>query len=91
MSPLSPLTTIETIVAEQIKTKAALAETEAPDFFPLDFLDARERGLSRIIAWLLNSDGSHAQSTRFLGSSGPPLSVTSSSAALLMKGRNVMQ
>jgi hypothetical protein len=66
MSPASLLTEIESVVAEQRSAKAATAETEAPEFYPLDFLDTRERGLSRIFAWLLDPNGSHAQGIRFL-------------------------
>lgn len=66
MPPSVLLAEIAEIVMARQKTKLAGAETTAPDFFPLEFLDTRERGLSRIIAWLLDPHGSHAQGSRFL-------------------------
>jgi hypothetical protein len=50
----------------QHATKALYAERLAPDFSIFDFLDTRENGLSRVIAWLLDPSGSHAQGERFL-------------------------
>jgi hypothetical protein len=46
--------------------RAAEVEQTAPEFSILEFLDTRENGLSRILAWLLNPRGSHAQGSRFL-------------------------
>ncbi len=41
-------------------------ERLAPTFTPFQFLDVGENGLSRVIAWLLDPSGSHAQGDRFL-------------------------
>lgn len=48
------------------KAKKVYAERIAPDFSPLEFLDTRENGLSRILAWLLDPGGNHAQGPAFL-------------------------
>lgn len=38
----------------------------APRFDPFDFLDARENGLSRMLAWMLDPRGSHGQGAVFM-------------------------
>lgn len=54
------------IITARQRATAARASTTAPEFTPLDFLDTRERSLSRILAWLLDPGGSHAQGAAFL-------------------------
>jgi hypothetical protein len=39
----------------------------APDFTPFQFIDGRETQLSKILAWLLDSAGTHGQGSHFLG------------------------
>lgn len=42
------------------------AQTRAPFYRPFEFVDTSELGLSRILAWMLSPDGTHAQGDRFL-------------------------
>lgn len=66
MTPGDLLLFIRGRLVAQRATKALYAERLAPDFSIFDFLDSRENGLSRVIAWLLDPIGSHAQGERFL-------------------------
>ncbi|HEY5712620.1 MAG TPA: PD-(D/E)XK nuclease family protein [Allosphingosinicella sp.] len=66
MTPGDLLFFIRGRLVAQRTTKAVYAERLAPDFSIFDFLDTRENGLSRVIAWLLDPMGSHAQGERFL-------------------------
>lgn len=59
------LTIREWQLAEREKS-AIDAERLAPAFTPFEFIDTRENGLSKVIAWLLDPAGSHAQGSRFL-------------------------
>lgn len=46
--------------------RALYAPRLSPDFSIFDFLDTRENGISRILKWLLDPKGSHAQGDLFL-------------------------
>lgn len=60
------LSLVEGVVAAGRQAKAMYAEQLAPDFTPFDFLDSHETALSRVLAWMLDPQGSHAQGARFL-------------------------
>lgn len=66
MVPIAILGEISDIQAVNRRRRFESASTTAPNFTPLEFLDTRERGLSRILAWLLNPHGSHEQGAAFL-------------------------
>ncbi|MES3093372.1 PD-(D/E)XK nuclease family protein [Sphingomonas aerolata] len=57
---------IHTLIGKHRYEAKKVAVTTAPDFTPMTFLDTREKGLSRILAWLLDPCGSHAQGGVFL-------------------------
>jgi hypothetical protein len=48
------------------KTKTQYASRFSPDFNPCDFIDFDELKISRMIAWLIDSRGSHCQQSMFL-------------------------
>jgi hypothetical protein len=50
----------------QRAAKAVYGGRLAPDFPMFDFVGTAEGGLSRVIAWLLDPGGTHAQGARFL-------------------------
>jgi hypothetical protein len=66
MWPIALLGEISDIQAANRSRRVESASRTAPNFTPLEFLDTRERGLSRILAWLLNPRGSHEQGAAFL-------------------------
>lgn len=57
---------IQALVGKHRAEEGKVAVTTAPNFTPMIFLDTREKGLSRILAWLLDPRGSHAQGGAFL-------------------------
>ncbi|MES3081181.1 PD-(D/E)XK nuclease family protein [Sphingomonas faeni] len=68
-APMWPITLLDEISDIQVANRSRRIESAsrtAPNFTPLEFLDVRERGLSRILAWLLNPRGSHEQGAAFL-------------------------
>lgn len=66
MSSIVLLEEIAAVEAERRHRRDETAIRTAPNFTPLEFLDTRERGLSRLLAWLLNPRGSHEQKSAFL-------------------------
>jgi PD-(D/E)XK nuclease superfamily len=48
------------------RARAVYQDRLAPDFSPFQFINHDEVGLSRVIAWLLNRNGSHGQGATFL-------------------------
>jgi hypothetical protein len=48
------------------RSQALTAEKLSPDFNTFQFVDATEEGISRVMAWLLDRKGDHAQGDRFL-------------------------
>jgi hypothetical protein len=46
--------------------RSAYAERLAPDYNVFDFISGRELQLSKVLAWLLDPKGNHAQGSRFL-------------------------
>ena len=52
---------------ERREAERIARETEAPDFNAFHFLRNDEYGLSAVIAWLLDPQGSHGHRDRFLG------------------------
>lgn len=69
VSTIDPAALLEDVFAIQAsnrRNRVEVARYTAPNFTPLDFLDTKERGLSRILAWLLNPQGSHEQGAVFL-------------------------
>lgn len=66
MTPFALLGELSDIQSASRRRRVESASRTAPNFTPLEFLDTRERGLSRILAWLLNPRGSHEQGSAFL-------------------------
>lgn len=48
------------------RARAIYADRLAPSFNPFEFIETDELGLSRILCWLLDPKGSHAQGPCFL-------------------------
>lgn len=48
------------------RARELYADRLAPSFSPFQFIQANELGLSRILCWLLNPQGTHAQGPSFL-------------------------
>lgn len=63
---LELLSHVEGLVAARAQARALYAEQIAPGFTPFEFLDTHETALSRVLAWMLDPQGSHAQGARFL-------------------------
>ncbi len=66
MGPIALLDEIFDVQTFNRRRRVESASSTAPNFTPLEFLDTRERGMSRILAWLLNPRGSHEQGAAFL-------------------------
>lgn len=65
-SPIELLAFVKGQLEAYHKARGLYAKRLAPAFSPLEFLDTRENGLSRIIAWLLDPRGNHEQGAIFL-------------------------
>lgn len=66
VQPIELLHDVKQRVVAQRDAKAIYADRLAPDFTPFEFIDTRETGLSRVLAWFLDPQSSHAQGDRFL-------------------------
>lgn len=50
----------------QRQVDSAIGRRLAPSFTPFDFIDTSELNLSRLLAWMLDSSGSHGQGRAYL-------------------------
>ena len=50
----------------QRQVDSAISRRLAPSFTPFDFIDTSELNLSRLLAWMLDSSGSHGQGRAYL-------------------------
>ncbi|MDU0343735.1 PDDEXK-like family protein [Bosea rubneri] len=66
MNDIAMLDDITGLIATLEAQNKQAAQSIAPAFTPFSFVESDELGLSRILGWLLDPNGTHAQGERFL-------------------------